>query len=381
MKDFNKAFKAISTVALVAAASTAQAGMVKLYGQVNRAALMADDGVDSKTTFIDNETSSSRAGVEFTGEYGRDWNYGGQVELEFYSNNSADISASNQVADRSGSDLGIRKLDYHFGFRDMFKVSLGHGCTASDYVAEYSYSGADSTTGADGTISRSRVSDIGSSYLFRNEDTDAMSSITVGSVFSNLDGLGRQDRVRVDSGEWMGFKLSASVANVTDTENGYDTALSFNREYMGMQMKLGVAYYKLESTYKGYTTSAALKHEDTGLNASVAYGNLKYKLDDHDKDYMYAQLGYSADLTGMGLTNFVVDYFNGSDMDTTAVANTDSESKSWGLGVVQSYDKMNLEVYLGYRNFEFDDNAAGAADYHDIGTFTLGFKYKFNAML
>jgi hypothetical protein len=81
-------------------------------------------------------------------------------------------------------------------------------------------------------------------------------------------------------------------------------------------------------------------------------------------------MGWTGDLIAYGSTALSIDYFDGSDYETEG-----SDSKSWGIQAVQTFDDLNLEAYLGYREYEFDDDTA--ADYQDISAVLLGARWRF----
>ncbi len=55
-------------------------------------------------------------------------------------------------------------------------------------------------------------------------------------------------------------------------------------------------------------------------------------------------------------------------------AATSSDSESWGFGVVQRIDAAALELFLGYRHFEYSDNALV---YDDFDYVHAGARIKF----
>ena len=81
-----------------------------LSGQVNRGALIVDDGAKSHTFHVDNDNSSTRIRLIGEGRFNEDLKVGSQIEVEFESNSSA---AVNQFNDRGvgPDDFNQRKLE------------------------------------------------------------------------------------------------------------------------------------------------------------------------------------------------------------------------------------------------------------------------------
>src|SRR3990170_5959814 len=92
MKTLRKTQVAAAVGAALFVAGTAvyaqTAPTVQVYGQVNRALLFADDGVQSKWFHVDNEASGTRFGFTGTGQASAGLRYGFRIELDAQSNES-----------------------------------------------------------------------------------------------------------------------------------------------------------------------------------------------------------------------------------------------------------------------------------------------------
>ena len=96
VKRIEKNFVAAAvTGALGFAAAPAQALEAEVSGFVNRAFMSADDGDDSRTTFVDNTTANSRFRFTGTQEVTPDLRAGVFVEFAIPSNNSSAVSIQN----------------------------------------------------------------------------------------------------------------------------------------------------------------------------------------------------------------------------------------------------------------------------------------------
>ena len=78
----------------------------------------------------------------------------------------------------------------------------------------------------------------------------------------------------------------------------------------------------------------------------------------------------ASSLINQGDTAVSVDYYDGSDFVMSG-----SDSTSWGIQAVQSFDDLSLQAYLGYRVHSFDDDSG--ADYQDISSLLLGVVWRF----
>ena len=165
-----------------------------------------------------------------------------------------------QINESEGSvDFNDRVMEAVFNSKSLGKVSIGQGSTASDSASEVDLSGAS-------VVAYSSVADLAGGLFFFDDDADDLSGIRVKDVFSNLDGMGRADRVRYDTPTFFGFTASASTAE--DQQN--DAALRWGAEMAGFQAGAAVAYSEPDGSDHRINGSASALHLDTGLNLTVA---------------------------------------------------------------------------------------------------------------
>ncbi len=185
--------------AVVAIAAPAYAVDFTISGQVNRAALYADDGTSAKWFFVDNVNSSTRFRFRGSNEFEKGWKVGFLWEVEMKSN------ASSQVSMSDNSDIGNVTFDERhmdIWIEKWGTLRLGQGDTASNGTSEVDLSGT-------AVAAYSDIGAVGGSFEFR--DGDDKTGITVSGSRSNFDGLSRKDRVRYDTPRWAGFFASTSV--------------------------------------------------------------------------------------------------------------------------------------------------------------------------
>jgi hypothetical protein len=201
-----------------------------IYGQVNRAALYANDGDEGNWFFVDNDNSSTRIGLLGSTNAIDDFIIGTRFEVEFQSNPSNEVSQEdkNGVGD---NNFKRRHFDIFVTSKRFGKLSLGYGSTASDNTAEVDLSGTD-------VVGYSSIADMAGGQFFFDNDTDTLSNATIGGVYSNFDGLGRDDRLRYDTPDFYGFAVSGSVIS----GDAADVALRYSAKLGDFKLAAAAAY-------------------------------------------------------------------------------------------------------------------------------------------
>lgn len=326
-----------------------------ISGQVNRGILSYDDGEDTGTIHVDNDNSSTR--IRFTAEtldLGQ-LTVGTVIELQFESNSTADVDQENQRG--VGPDhFTERKLEAYATYDGIGTLTIGQGDHASNGSSESDLSGTS-------VIGYSGVADLAGGLRFRTR-TGTLTDINIGSVFSNFDGLSRDDRLRYDSPVIAGFIGAVSVGS----DDRWDIALRQSGDYGTVKTAFAVAYADpgdaaVDSRVSG-SFSARLGN---GLNATFATG--RDDRDDRDPSFGYVKLGYLGAFTSLGATAFSVDYYTGDDMSAEG-----DESTSVGLQIVQALDRYSTELYAGIRNHEFESEGQ---DVDDVLASLVGLRVKF----
>ena len=205
---------------------------VKLYGQINRAIMLADDGENDDVLFVDNDASSTRFGIKAKSKSWNNFSAGAQFEAEYQTNDSNSVSMADTTI--SGS-LKKRQLKAYIKHKNVGKLTIGHGSVATDGIAEKDLSGT-SLAG----YSHIKISGAGFKFWDNTNtpgDPGAYSSVDVGDVFDHLDGS-RMGMVRYDSPSIVGLTLSASGAE----ENYSDIALTYHKKFVPVEIKAGVGY-------------------------------------------------------------------------------------------------------------------------------------------
>ncbi len=331
---------------------------LELSGQLNRALLIASDGDDTTFYNVDNDSSSSRFRIvgKYKGNNG--FTVGTRFEAQFESNSTASVDQDNRITD-GGDFFGLRRAEIWFD-TPVGVFSLGQGSMASDGSAEADLAGSSSL------VAYSGVADIAAGILFFDDTLNTLTTSTVGDAYLNLDGLGRNDRVRYDSPIFgPGLRLSASFA----TEDIYDFALNFaSNAIAGFEIAAAIAYAKSGDLDARFSGSISVLH-NSGFNVSFAGGVDDVDNAPADPGYWYIKVGYTKNLVPYGQTSIVIDFYYGEE-----TADVSDEAKSVGVGLTQNVDAIATEFYLGLRNYDLErDNA----DLNNVFAVLTGARVKF----
>lgn len=335
---------------------------VKLYGQVDRGFLYADDGKDSKGYFVDNKNSTTRMGIDAKAKVTDDFSVGSKIEYEIVTDSSNDVNPDHSV-NATSTNFSKRHLDAFLISNSMGKLSLGHGSTASDGTSEVDLSGTS-------VVAYSSVSDLAGGQLFTDVMlSDARSTTSIKGTFNNMDGLSRQDRIRYDSPSFAGFSLGGSAIQ----GDAYDLALKYSQKFSALTVAAALAYAtpgdlntKADKAYNG---SLSILH-GSGLNFTAATGTTTW--DDGTRDdanYWYGKLGYQAKLNNWGPTCFSIDYGKFDDW-----SKNEDEGDSYGIALVQQLKDYGTELFVAYRLYSMD---RVKTDYNDISAIMAGTRIKF----
>jgi predicted porin len=350
----NKSLKIVSGVALISSfsaissvANAADGVELKWSGQISRAISFADNGVDDDILFVDNNNNGTRLRLTGKMEISPGLTAGIHWETQFQENSSASIDIGDSDGSNS-SGFTSRKRDLWFkgGFG---KISLGQGDGAANGTSEVDFSG---TTIAD--YSGNNLDD-GISFA----DSLGNKVVKNGSVFSNFDGLSRNDRVRYDVPNFGPIGIAISGG-----QDRAELGLRFSQK-MGGGSKLGAAL--------GYVNNNASDFNQLGLSASyITAGGLSvtghYGERDRDgagvdPEGFYIKVGQK-----LGPHNVSLAY---QEVDDLAAAGDSAErvNLAWVYNI-----KSGVEIFAAYQNASLD-RAGGSLEDQDI--FSVGSRIKF----
>ncbi len=322
--------------------------VIRFSGQLNMGVLNYDDGQDSYTNFVDNDNSSSRVRLQVLMP-GRDgWKMESTLEAEYQPLASNVVSQLNDEPDWDFPATNIRKAEVVFSNDRFGKLWLGQGSMASDGSAEVDKSGTS-------VIAYSSISDTAGGYFFRFDD-GTLADVTVGSSFSNLDGLGRKLRVRYDTPTFHGFGLRTSYGEdaLADKHDPlYDIAATFAGELNEIDLGAAIAYSHNHGTDVDILSgSISGLHKPTGISLTLAAA--REFSDGVEGEYGYVKLGYEREFFAVGSTAFSIDYYFGH-----GIAAAGSDSNSIGLAAVQNIEDYNVQLWALWRDYEYADSDTG----------------------
>ena len=323
------------------------------YGQIDKGVLSFDNGEETTSYGLtDNANSSTRAGVISRTMLSGDLELFSNIEIQYAPHSSGNVNQLDpNFADYGFDNDNIRKIEAALFSERYGRFWIGQGSMASDGIAEVDFSGT-------GVIAYSSVADTAAGSLFGLAD-GGLSDVTVGSAYTNYDGLGRKVRVRYDTPDFNGFRLKASYGrNLLNDDDAdlYDVAVTYDGGF-GDVLVAGAAGYARNGGSDADILSGSVSglHEPTGLSLTFAAGG--QDSDGPDGDYVYSKLGWATSFFDFGGTAFSVDYYTGED-----IRDLGSASESWSLAAVQEIDYWRSELWLTYRDFSYDEEATEFRD-------------------
>jgi len=250
--------------AVMVIAAPADAIDFAISGQIDRAALYADDGDSGEWFFVDNSNSSTRFRFKGSNKFKDGWSVGLLWEVEMKSNPSSDVSMDDDRDIPSPVTFNERIMDIWVEKKNITML-LGQGDTATNSTSEVDLS--DTAVAA-----YSNVTDVGGGFEFKANGQEI--GVSVGDSRSNFDGLSRRDRVRFDSPRWEGFYASLSFEGNSE----WDLAARYAGKLGGARLAAaaGWASYGNSSdsnngNREGQFSSSASMFFKSGLSLTASY--------------------------------------------------------------------------------------------------------------
>ncbi|NJM34618.1 MAG: hypothetical protein HC850_07785 [Rhodomicrobium sp.] len=368
-------------------ATTARKGnrvvSLQVYGQVNKALLIWDDGIDSDAFIVDNDASSSRFGFSGNAKIKPGWTAGFKIEAEVDSAASNTVGQEGDVADALGSNgddgaretaLNVRRVESWIESEKFGRVSIGLISGAVDDIGIIDLAGTSGNSQDNyyNTGFLVRTDDSGTeeeSFFATNDDIEG--GIFWGDIAPSLD-RGREDAIRYDSPSIYGFIVSAAWGE----DDYWDVALRFKKEWNSIRIAAGIGYMddddiNGEDNRESIRGSISVMHVPTGIYGNFAAYDESVEDSAGDKteddgQYYYFALGIAKNWTGYGNTIIYGEYGNYQDFGTGLAVNTDdggnvdgdilsgSEVDFYGFGVEQKFDSAALSVYANFKYYEAD---------------------------
>jgi hypothetical protein len=343
---------------------------LQISGEVSKALLIWDDGVQSDAYVVDNAASSEGSKVRLSGE-GRlkpGWKSGFIVEMGFTDSSSLFV---NQAKDEGAGDTSFetRLANWYIEGERLGRVTLGKQSSATDGITTIDLSRAHTDP----------VTWHNASFGVRDSSGD-YTGLTWGNIAWGLEGY-KGDFVRYDSPVFYGFVASAAWGE----NDSWDVALRFQKDLSAVRVAAGAGYLWVgdDSTVSLYPNdtvvasgSISVMHVPSGLFGNFAGGRTEIarealaSADNPDAGNMWmAQAGVEKRVMPYGATTLYGEYgqyqdlllgysnFNGNTPSLTggsvaAGSITGTQVQRWGVGAVQQFDAAALEMYAVFNHFE-----------------------------
>jgi predicted porin len=366
-------------------ATTARKGnrvvSLQIYGQVNKALMIWDDGIDSDAYVVDNTLASSRFGFAGSAKISSTLSAGYNMEFELI-DSRADMVYNDVGGDDMEGGLNLRQNFWYLEHATLGRISVGRQSTAADGATEVVLSNS----------MRNADPNIGANMWIRGKDGSFVSPLNTTVIetggypahylqwANDLTADRIASVIRYDSPSIAGFILSASAG----ADDYADVALRFKREFNSLRVAAAVTYIwddQVEGLENNvFAGSISAMHTPTGLYAAFSAGNREF--DDaifNDQSFWYVQAGIERKWTSCGATTLYGEYGNYSDF----LVNVDpisSEATRWGLGINQKIDAAAMDIYAHATFWSFDEDALAPAyggGFEDLTTVVIGSRIQF----
>ena len=338
--------------------SSAQPLTVQLYGQVNRALMWADNETQNKWFFVDGQPSSTRIGINASGQVAPGLRAGARIESEIKSNPSNEVS----FAVPSQGALGGDAVGFAERWMDLFfegawgRINLGQGSGAADDATTIDLSGTALANGA-------AIADWAGGIPFTNAAGTALTSPAVS--IDNLDFESRYDRVMYTTPNFGG--LRAQFGHGQKAGEVTEASLWWTGKLAGeLQAAIGWSNEK--------ATTAAQQDNETiggsiswlhssGFNVTAQYSQSDLFTAGRDATHWMGKVGYK-----FGTHAVSIGYFVGEDQ-----AAVGDEVTAIALGYVWNPIRW-AEIYANAIQYELD---RPGVDANDIRVFAIGSRIRF----
>ncbi|MBJ7534395.1 hypothetical protein JDN40_09800 [Rhodomicrobium vannielii ATCC 17100] len=354
---------------------------LEISGQVNRALVAWDDGVNSDANIVDNDQSSTRFRMKGTGTISSDLKAGFLIEIGVNDALSSAVSSANDEGAGEDNVYKTRQANVFFESKTFGRITLGQGSPATDDLALINLGGS--------------LTDAGTYFNsgFTTSAGGTWGDLTNSSFYDSS----RGDFVRYDTPALYGFILSAAWGE----NDVWDIALRFQKQFADFRVAAGVGYYyngdphgtndlrngARAKKYDKVFGSASVMHVPTGLFVSGSAGGMTTTDAsgvEHDSSFWYINPGITKRFMDYGATTVSVEFGQYEDIGAVGVVGglTGSNVDRYGFGIVQAFDGAALEVYAQYHHYEGDvttgvGQAARTVDLEEWDAVVTGMKLKF----
>ena len=418
-------------------ATTARKGNRKVSltvsGHVNEGILFFDDGVERNAYVATNEQARSRFRFLGSAKIDANWSAGYLLEIGVRGNPQFQLSQNTSAGAAKGLD--VRHSAWWLQNKDLGKVWVGQTSQATDGITEINLANT-------GHFASAQYGDYINSFFLRGANGN-LSTVTIAGISNQAAASqgspgegGRLNLVKYETPTLAGFTGSAAWGE----DDFWDVALRYAGEFSGIKLAAGIGYQKWNDantnprqctrrvgTGSGVScdelgVSGSVMHVPTGLFVSGAYG---YKNDDFRQllvptskkkdDFYFIQAGIEQSFFPIGKSTLFGEYINGSygasvnagsnsaAATTPAAGNVNgagvnsqqrtigggllpggglinsTDISVWGVGFNQNIAAAAMDIYVSYRNYDFEvkDAAGNKALLNDLQTFVMGARIQF----
>jgi hypothetical protein len=373
-------------------ATTARKGnrvvSLQIYGQVNKALMIWDDGVDSDAYIVDNTYATSRFGITGKAAIKPGWTAGYLMEFDVADSRSDTVSQGSGGDDLpNNSDSGaiqIRQNNWWIESERLGRLTVGQGSTAADAANEIVL--GNSLRNSDVNHGNNFIIQNGTGAVLGTQQVPSSDAVSTRFWAHNLDS-GRDDVIRYDSPSIYGFILSAAWG-----DNDYaDLVVRYKGEWNSVRIAGAIAYVwddtrnpngsaatSSVTNFEQLSGSISLMHIPTGLYGAFAAGereftdNLTFLNAPDSNSFWYLQLGLERKWLPYGTTAFYGEYGEYDDF-----AFESSRATRVGFGAVQKFDSAAMDLYAQATFWSFDGGDVLRTDPEDFSTVLIGSRIKF----
>lgn len=366
---------------------------VNLSAQLNKAAWMATNGHRANLQIVDNNTSSTRVALWVEGNLSPCLTVGASIMEEINQNSTKDTD----IGKASSAEVSptTRKAEVYAISKNLGTFYLGHGHMASSLsMQDKDFSATNAaSTGEKINMMAVRVAFYNKTlHEVSSGLTGVGSAYTVGRVFDNCDGLGRQDRIRFDAQSIGGFSFQGSYA-YTNVATMWDVGVRYGK--MWGKTKFGVSVFYEQNNAFSWTTSTFVqktnaRYRQVNASAGVLFTNgislfaaaayRKWDIDMAPNAWLgFVKIGYQTKFSCEGITAFALNggYWRNFFVNTNGLNTVREQTKgiSGGATVVQFFDRVNTELYLTVQTYKLKVNDGNL--YKPVSVGLLGARVSF----
>ena len=310
-------------------------GELVLSGRIHWVLMGVDDGAEKSGFFVDSDQSPTMLRADLRTGVKNGWTASGALEVRIQNNRSFFVSQDDPNPD---PDVWIGEMDVELESEKVGKFSLGRGFAAAWVLPELDLSG---------TVPAAllAVGNLAPGMKLVETNTGQLTDIQVFQHFVDTERLLLVDRFRYDSPHiGNGTQISGTLAE----DSRWDLALRYYPTLENWTLRASAVY--LHKPYleldQRIEAGVSARHKNTGLSLTVAagYGN---RLDGETASGYVGKIGWLTNLNSLGRTAFSVDYARNENARVIG-----DRGQSVGLFVYQNWDRVGLDFYAGYRQYD-----------------------------